>query len=191
MGNEISSLGTYLGEKLRQRDTYYTALVVGLLINVYSQLLVPLLRGHEDPLAKFSEEFETHPILVSVSIGLGFCFPFLVGIYAAVTTRYARRKVDLRVWFPDYKPDPVFRVDTEGNIVDMGATTEVLFRRTSVKKALDVLGNDLWQRIRQISQNSAKLIPRTKIEFDGDEYLVGWSSAPNGTINLYLARTSN
>ncbi|MEE8368248.1 MAG: hypothetical protein V3S30_08010, partial [Thermoanaerobaculia bacterium] len=111
MGNEISSLGTYLGEKLRQRDTYYTALVVGLLINVYSQLLVPLLRGHEDPLAKFSEEFETHPILVSVSIGLGFCFPFLVGIYAAVTTRYARRKVDLRVWFPDYKPDPVFRVD--------------------------------------------------------------------------------
>ena len=82
-----------IGEKLLDRTTWTLAFVVGTLINLYGQLLVPSFRGSFDPITDFIIEFEFRPELTLVSVFLAYAFPVFVGIYSAVTSRYKNRRI--------------------------------------------------------------------------------------------------
>ena len=83
-----------IGERLVDRTTWVLALVVGTLINLYGQLLVPWFRGSFDPVTDFIIEFENRPELTLVSVFLAYAFPVFVGIYSAVTERYKNRRME-------------------------------------------------------------------------------------------------
>jgi hypothetical protein len=174
----------YIREKLAQPGTYIVAVVVGSLINLYGQILVPLARGQQHPFDHFIAEFQAYPLLVSLSIVLGFCFPLVVGVLSAVMARYAQRHVESRAWLPDYKPDPVFRVDRKGEILDMGTTTASVFEQHGIKTAEAVLGNELWAKARM---STTPLEPCGKTEFSGRDYIVSLSIAPDDTLNIYMS----
>lgn len=75
--------------------------MVGTLINIYGQLLVPWFRGSFDPITDFMIEYEIRPELTLVSVFLGYAFPVFVGIYSAVTIRYKDRSADAVATLPD------------------------------------------------------------------------------------------
>ena len=83
-----------ISEKLVDRTTWMLAFVVGTLINLYGQLLVPWFRGSFDPITDFIIEYEIRPELTLVSVSLGYAFPVFVGIYSAVTARYKNRRME-------------------------------------------------------------------------------------------------
>jgi membrane protein YqaA with SNARE-associated domain len=80
-----------VAEKLRERSTYVVALIVGTLINLYGQVLVPWLRGFGDPFAALAGEFAVRPGLVLATVFIAYAFPLAVGVYSAVTARYQIR----------------------------------------------------------------------------------------------------
>ena len=122
-------------EKLRDRHTYAVALVVGTLINLYGQLLVPWLRGGADPFSVFGHELHERPALTLFSMFLGFAFPLCVGVYSSVATRYKNRRVESIADFPERKPDPVFRANQSGEVIEAGATTLDYFRKYGISRA--------------------------------------------------------
>jgi len=81
------ALRKHLFDRLTNRNTYVVTLVVGTLINGYGQLLVPYMRGDQQPLARIGLEWERHPSVLALSIALGYCFPLVVGVLSAVMTR--------------------------------------------------------------------------------------------------------
>ena len=90
----IRLISIFVGAKLRDRSTYILALIVGLIINLYGQILLPWFRGSFDPPSDLLIEFEIRPAVTILSIFLGFLFPFCVGIYSAVTMRYKNRRTE-------------------------------------------------------------------------------------------------
>ncbi len=82
-----------IGEKLVDRTTWALAFVVGTLINLYGQLLVPWFRGSLDPATDFVFEYEIRPELTLVSVILGYAFPVFVGVYSGVASRYKNRRM--------------------------------------------------------------------------------------------------
>ena len=108
-----------VADKLRDRTTYYVALVVGTLINGFGQLLVPWFRGDADPFVVFAAEWQMRPGLTLFSIFLAYAFPFCVGIYSAVAVRYKNRRLESIADFPERKPDPVFRATRSGPLVEL------------------------------------------------------------------------
>lgn len=177
-----------VGDKLKDRTTYVLALVVGTLINIYGQLLVPWFRGHADPFAAFLTEFEVRPVLTAFSVFLAYAFPFCVGIYSAVAARYKNRRIESIADFPERKPDPVFRVNRQGQIVEVGAQTQELFARYQVDSAQRILGPETW---REIVSGDAGTKPRSVyFEAEGAEYLVAHVPTGNDEINIYLTRVS-
>ena len=81
---EFRLTGRLIGDKLRDRTTYVLAAIVGTLINLYGQLLVPWFRGGANPFETFANHLQDSPGLTYFSIFLGYAFPFCVGIYSGV-----------------------------------------------------------------------------------------------------------
>lgn len=173
-------------EKLQERHTYVVALVVGTLINVYGQLLVPWLRGASHPFEVLHQELQARPGLTWFSIFLGFAFPLCVGVYSSVRTRYKNRRVESIADFPERKPDPVFRAARSGQVVEAGATTIEYLRKYNISSAQSLLGEELWNRIVSGSAHDDKL--KIFVEDEGAHYLVRHAETPRGEFNIYLTR---
>src|SRR4030095_15227967 len=60
-GNGLQSFLQYLGARFRRKLTRVPALIVGTLINLYGQLLVPWLRDIDEPTNVFVRHLEDHP----------------------------------------------------------------------------------------------------------------------------------
>ena len=179
----------YVGEKLRQPNTYVISFVVGSLLNVYGHMLVPWLRGQDQLLSRFAEEFLRFPFLVSLSIAIAYMFPLLVGLYSSVSTRYAYRDFERRAQFPDSKPDPVFKANSDGQLLDMGATTQVFFSDHGIKTANQFLGDELWARL--ASGGSGALPAGSIVYCDSVEswYVISYCHLEDESINVYVSQT--
>ena len=134
-------------DKVRDRATYGVAAVVGILISLYGQLLVPWFRGADSAVDAFLGELDERPALTAFSIVLAFAFPFCVGVYSSVATRYKNRRLKSVADFPDRKPDPVFRAAANGRMVEAGAETRVWCERLGITRAQDILGEEVWADI--------------------------------------------
>ena len=181
----------YVIEKVADPSLFLLALVVGTVINLYGQILVPWLRGLS-PVAALCLEHKERPLLLYLSIFIAFFFPFTVGMVSGVATRYMQRHVEAHATFPDAKPDPVFRVDLDGNVKRMGARTRSLFANRTVT-APQILGDQVWQEV--LKEHEAG----TSIELDRIIYcdlidswfLVAHSSGKDRqSVNLYLTHIS-
>jgi len=172
--------------KLCEKNTYILALVVGTLINIYGQILVPWFRGAENPTSILIGHFGSHPGLTTFSIFLAFAFPLCVGVYSAVTARYKNRRTESVADFPDSKPDPVFRVSREGKFVEVGATTQAFFEQYSINSAQNFLGKDIWEKIK----SGTTLGDPEKFHFEPEDanYIVRYTPTRDEQINIYLTR---
>lgn len=172
--------------KLRSHGTYVLALIVGTLINLYGQLLVPWLRDAPDPIGVFLDVLERNPGTTVLSIFLGYAFPFFVGTYSAVAARYNNRRMESVADFPDRKPDPVFRVNRNGDLVETGALTGEWFVKHKISNASAILGEAVWSDIR----HDRGLDPGTTVRFDpeGIRYVVAYAPTADDQINIYLTR---
>ena len=175
-----------IGDKLQDRTTYVLALFVGTLINVYGQLLVPWFREYGDPFFIFYLEFYKQPSLTIFSVFLAYVFPFCVGIYSSVATRYKNRRVESIADFPERKPDPVFRATQNGKLVEVGAATQNFFDKHDIDCAQAILGDKTWEEI--ISGERAEI--GTTIYFAAEDvnFLVAHAPTANDDINIYLSR---
>ncbi len=172
--------------KLREKNTYILALIVGSLINVYGQLLVPWLRGAANPLFVLIDQFQSNPLLTIFSIFLAFAFPLCVGVYSSVSTRYKNRRIESIADFPETKPDPVFRVEQNGQIVEAGEATKEFFRKYGVFDAPSLLGEDIWESI--ISGKASDSIGQCYFEPEDANYIVKYSRTKDEKFNIYLTR---
>lgn len=172
-------------EKLHDRTTYGLAVFVGTLINLYGQLLVPWFRDSGDPFMAFTREFQDRPYLTVFSIFLGYAFPFCVGLYSAVATRYKNRRMESIADFPDRKPDPVFRAARSGRLVEVGAATRDFFARHRIDCAQKILGHETWAEI--VAGERAET--GTTIYFAAEDvnFLVAHAPTENNEINVYLS----
>ena len=170
--------------KIRDPGTYFVAVIVGTFINLYGQILVPWLKGSQAPLEDLMNGFQQHPGTSILSICLGFAFPFCVGIYSSVATRYKLRRVESVANFPNQKPDPVFRVDQSGTLLEAGDTTLHLFQRHGISHVTEILGNDIWLRIQQ----DLGVDPGTTVIFKPERcrYSVAYVPTSNNSFNIYL-----
>ncbi|MDA0230949.1 MAG: hypothetical protein O3B21_12275 [Proteobacteria bacterium] len=175
-----------VGEKLRDRSTYVVALVVGTLINLYGQLLVPWLRGLGNPFDLLAVEFSDRLGLAILSIFLAYAFPVCVGIYSSVATRYKTRRFESVADFPDRKPDPVFRVARDGKIVELGAATRELFEIYDVVMAQQILGEKIWSEI--IVMDGPGNSGMVFFAAEGASYIVSHAPTNDDQINVYLTR---
>jgi hypothetical protein len=175
-----------IGDKLRDRTTYTLAFIVGTLINAYGQLLVPWFRGFEDPFARFASEFEIRPWLTLFSVFLAYAFPFCVGTYSAVAARYKIRRFESIADFPERKPDPVFRVNKQGRLVEAGATTRSFFDKYGIDSAQKILGEEVWSQIVLNGMGARNF--KIFFEAEGAEYIVTHVPTANEEINIYLTR---
>ena len=175
-----------VAEKLRDRTTYIVALIVGTLINLYGQFLVPWLRGLGNPIDLLAVEFSERPALAVLSIFLAYAFPICVGVYSSVATRYKIRRFESVADFPDRKPDPVFRVARDGKIVELGATTRELFETYQVATAQQILGEKIWAEI--IVKDGPGNSGTVFFKAEGASYIVSHAPTDDGQINVYLTR---
>ena len=173
-------------EKIKDRSTYVVAAVVGTLINVYGQLLVPWLRGLGNPFELLGVEFSERPSLAILSIFLAFAFPVCVGIYSSVATRYKTRRFESVADFPDRKPDPVFRVARDGKIVELGAATQQMFDQYQVDSAQKILGEKIWAEI--IATEGPGNSGTVFFKAEGASYIVSHAPTNDDQINVYLTR---
>ena len=183
---EFRLTGRLIGDKLRDRTTYVLAAIVGTLINLYGQLLVPWFRGSANPFETFANHLQDSPGLTYFSIFLGYAFPFCVGIYSGVAARYKNRRLESIADFPERKPDPVFRATKSGRLVEVGAITQKLFDRYEIDCAQKILGEGVWAEI--ISGKPTER--RIEIYFEAEDarYLVVHAATANDQINVYLTR---
>ena len=179
-------IGKLIADKLRDPGTYYVAAVVGTLINIYGQLLVPWFRSDRNPFAVFAGEFEANLGLTLFSIFLAYAFPVCVGVYSAVAVRYKNRRLESIADFPDRKPDPVFRADRNGRLIEVGAVTQVLFEKYHVDTAQQILCQEIWERMVADGLDSDRAVVNFAAE--GAAYLVAYSPTDNNQINVYLTR---
>ena len=185
---EFRFLARLINEKLHDRTTYTLAAVVGSLINGYGQLLVPWIRSNLNPFESFLIEISTRPVWTILSIFLAFAFPFCVGIYSAVASRYKSRRMESLACFPDQKPDPVFRAKKDGQFVEVGANTQKFFSRFNVYSAQGILGEDIWARIISGEQSGSNFV--TDFDADGNKYVVVHASTEDDEVNVYMTRVS-
>lgn len=185
---DMRLISRLIKDKLRDRTTYVLALIVGTLINAYGQLLVPWFRTDMNPFTLFSIEVMERPTLTAFSIFLAFAFPFCVGIYSAVAARYKNRRIESIADFPEKKPDPVFRVNRQGKIVEVGRETQKFFERFHVDSAQAILGVDTWEYI--LDNESATKRVVVNFDAEGEKYLVAHTPTRDGQINIYLTRIS-
>ena len=185
---DVRLIGRLIVDKLHDRSTYVLALIVGILINGYGQLLVPWFRTGDNPFLLFQDGLFSRPELTMFSVFLAFAFPFCVGIYSGVAARYKNRRLESIADFPERKPDPVFRANKSGQLVEVGASTQVLFEKFGVDSAQNILGDKLWRRI--ISNTPLDVRTTIFFEAEGAEYIVAYAPTKNDEFNIYLTRVS-
>ena len=185
---EFRFLARLLNEKLHDRTTYILAAVVGSLINGYGQLLVPWLRSNLNPFEVFLTEINTRPTWTILSVFLAFAFPFCVGIYSAVASRYKNRRIESLASFPEQKPDPVFRAKKDGQFVEVGANTQKFFSRFNIANAPGILGDDIWSKIISGEQPGSNFV--TNFDAEGIKYVVVYALTRDEEINVYMTRVS-
>ena len=181
----------YFVEKAADPALCLLAVVVGIVINLYGQILVPWLRGLS-PLAALRSESRERPLLLATSVFIAFLFPFTVGLISGVATRYVQRHVEAHATFPDAKPDPVFRVDLEGRVVRMGARTRMIFENRTVT-APRVLGDQVWREVLKAHAAGTSIGLDTAIHYEPIDswFLVAHSAGEDRKfINLYLTLIS-
>ncbi len=183
---DYSLIGRLISDKLRDRSTYILAFIIGTLINLYGQLLVPWFRNGDAPLKVLIDELYNNTGLSLFSIFLAYAFPFCVGIYSVVVARYKNRRVESIAEFPDQKPDPVFRATMEGQLVEVGAETQILFDKHDITAAQHIIGDELWVKIS--SGNAIFDGIRLHFEPEGVDYLVTSRPMENSHINVYMTR---
>lgn len=176
------------GSRMVRRDTWITALVVGTLINVYGQILVPVLRGSGGPFIELRASFVEAPGLALLSVLVGYAFPLSVSALSAARTQHEHRAATSLARFPDFKPDPVFRATPNGAVVEAGAPTRVMFERHGVTTAQQIVGEEAWSRITErIARDGVLDRPEVVfVEQDARWYSVAASAGPDG-INVYLS----
>ena len=183
-----TTVGQLVREKLRDPEVYVVAGIVGTMINAYGQILVPWLRGVTDPLAAYAAQLHGNPNLFIASTVLAYCFPFAVGVFMSVLTRYKSRRIESVADFPDRKPDPVFRATADGSLIEYGPTTRELLDKYGIRCAQEILGEKVWQQIKAAAK--AEII-RTKVHFEpeGVDYLVTHSADnEDEDVNIYMTR---
>ena len=74
-------------QKLQEQGTYLLALVVGSLITVYGQFIVPYLRNEAEVWNTFVHKMLERPKLTMFSILLAYLFPIGVQLQATIVTR--------------------------------------------------------------------------------------------------------
>lgn len=175
---------------LASSDVYVTTAIVGTLINLYGQILVPCFYGDMSPFSSFGLRALARPLLVAMSVGVGYTFPFCVSVVSTALSHYRSRRIESLAQFPDTKPDPVFRVDHDGAILEMGAPTQAMFERHNVQHARDILGDAVWTMISECPDCGSAASPDAHVRFvpENATYLVVWSKVPSG-VNVYLTRT--
>ncbi len=176
----------FVADRLLDRTTYWLALVVGAVINLYGQLLLPWFRGSFDPPTDFLIEFEIRPDITILSVLLGFAFPFCVSIYSAVVARYKNRHLEVISNLREHAPDPMFLVDRNGAPVDAGARTWQFLKDHGIDDARKILGAELWSKI--VSGEAMEDRPTVFFQPAQTAYVVCHAPTGNGGINLYLAR---
>ncbi len=185
---DLQLIARLIIDKLHDRTTYVLSLIVGTLINAYGQLLVPWFRSGTDPFEQFMSELALRPELTIFSVFLAFAFPFCVGIYSAVAARYKNRRVESIADFPERKPDPVFRADRKGQLVEVGESTQKFFERFEIDCAQQILGEEIWEKITSNEQSEERII--VHFEAEGENYLVAHTPTKNDQINVYMTRLS-
>jgi len=175
-----------ISDKLHDRGTYILAFVIGTMINLYGQLLVPWLRDRGSPLEDFITELQSNTSLSLFSIFIAYAFPFCVGTYSVVAARYKNRRMESIAEFPEQKPDPVFRATREGQLLEVGAETQRLFDRHNVAMAQHIIGDEMWAKIS--SGDGARYDTRIHFDAEGVDYLVTSSQLENTHINIYMTR---
>ena len=73
------------------RSAWKVAAVVGTLINVYGQMLVPWLNGEPNVLAALRERALLHPGTTALSVAVAYLFPLGVSVYSAAVARNPKR----------------------------------------------------------------------------------------------------
>lgn len=184
--HRLSVIRGLIWDRLNDRETYWLAVFVGTLINVYGQLLVPWLRDTGNPFIVFSQEFQDRPYLTAFSVFLGYAFPFCVGIYSSVATRYKNRRVESIADFPERKPDPVFRAARSGRLVEVGATTREFFAKHRIDCAQKILGHETWAEI--VAGERAEIGTTVYFAAEDANFLVAHAPTENNEINIYLSR---
>lgn len=175
-----------ISDKLHDRGTYILAFVIGTMINLYGQFLVPWFRDKGSPLEGFITELQTNTGLLLFSIFIAYAFPFCVGTYSVVVTRYKNRRMESIADFPEQKPDPVFRATREGLLLEVGAETQRMFDRHNITKAQHIIGDEKWERI--LSEDTAHCNTRIHFDAGGVDYLVTSKQLENTHINIYMTR---
>ena len=79
-------------EALRQPRIYWVALVIGTVINLYGQIIVPYTRGTENVWGSFLGEIEQYPLISACSLAIAYLFPLLVSVFQTVAMRYDLEK---------------------------------------------------------------------------------------------------
>jgi hypothetical protein len=187
--SELRTRRSYLLAKAAEPHTYVVALIVGTLINVYGQLLVPMFRGEGDPFAVFFAEIDRNPGTFFLSVIVAYCFPFCVTLYAAVHTRYRYRHWESRALFPDLKPDPVFRADRSGEIIEAGEATRTLFDKIGIASAQEAIGKSLFDEVLRCSDAQEDLPKGRSVKIDKQDYWVTCSPCESA-VNIYLAKAA-
>jgi len=184
----------YTCDKLRDKTTYIVTLIVGSFINCYGQFIVPMVRGDDfsQALSGFGQHFSKEPVIVGITMLLGFMFPFCVGILTAVITRYANRETESMAIFPNHKPDPVFRADKDGHIIAMGKSTSHLFDAYGFTSAESIIGEQTWKEIMANHHpeimKTGYLADTIQIGKDMTRFLVAYVVMPEQVVNIYMTR---
>ncbi|MFT5115714.1 MAG: hypothetical protein ACI8P9_005067 [Parasphingorhabdus sp.] len=92
-----------LTARLKDPSTYWLAIIVGTLINLYGQILVPWMRGVESPWLQFIDGASAFPGSTLLSVSLGYIFPFCVGIYSTIAIQQKNQRVASIVGLPEHK----------------------------------------------------------------------------------------
>ncbi len=179
-------LGKFIGDRMRDRSLYWLALIVGTVINCYGHLLVPWMRSGDNPFMLLQNELEIRPGLTIFTILITYTFPFGVALYSSVSARYKNRRFESIAEFPDRRPDPVFRADRLGTLIEVGAETQKFFDLYGVKSALDIIGGAIWSDI--VSDESGSRRFEITFEAEGNRYVSAHSHSANENINVYLTR---
>lgn len=159
-----SDLGRYVTEKLRQKNTYLVALVVGTAINLYGHVLVPWLRGSQAPIDHFLEQYALYPALVWMSILIAYGFPLMVGLYSSVATRLSGREQERNLLrlasFPEKNPNPVIEVDLDARVSYLNPLAEERFPGLRKKGLRHPMMRDLDRIVKKLRRNKKGTLTR-------------------------------
>lgn len=175
-----------LADHCRQRQgILVVALIVGTVINLYGQVLVPAMRGVDRPLADFVATFERHPGVTLLSLLLAYLFPLAVGVYSSARARRPAESALALADFTNRKPDSVFRVGRDGRILSVGTGSRRILAEHCVEHAGQLVGKPLWDRIVAGSEPTCGIHILSPL--DGRAYTVSHAAGPDGCVDLYLA----